>query len=167
MVYGNNVSAFGSILPGRRRLYLYLAMLLLASAIVCGIIFFGFGARHAQSAQQQTSSLVSTTTATSTLGGHGALNLTVLYNGAPAPGASIMLSPGNYTFLTGRDGKFSGAYVLAPGTYFLTASFNGQSASASITISDYKTTGATVRISGPQVSTSSVPTTITTTKAPS
>jgi hypothetical protein len=72
-----------------------------------------------------------------------ALTIEVSYNGSPAPFANITITQQSgffREFKTNSTGGYSSGYTLMPGTYIITASFNGYSATSTVTLAADATT---------------------------
>ncbi|MDG6919091.1 MAG: carboxypeptidase regulatory-like domain-containing protein [Nitrososphaerota archaeon] len=72
-----------------------------------------------------------------------ALTIEVSYNGSPAPFANITITQQSgffREFKTNSTGGYSSGHTLMPGTYIITASFNGYSATSTVTLAADATT---------------------------
>lgn len=97
----------------------------------------------------------------------GALNVTVLYNGAPADAAEVRaFSPGGQTYsgwYTGSNGEYNTGYMIVPGSYEVDGTYNNITNSTNyLNVSAGKVTYADIRIYGAANTTTASSSTTTT-----
>lgn len=119
-----------------------------------------------------TTTVTSTTSMTTTIpggSGYGALNVTVLFNGAPADAAQVRaFSPGvqNYGgWYTGFNGEYNTGFIIVPGSYEVDATYDNITNSTNyLNVSAGRTTFVNIEIYGAvnTTTTSSSSTTTTT-----
>ncbi len=118
----------------------------------------------ANATTSSTTTIPSTTTIT---GGYnssdGALNVTVLFNGAPAPAAAVAALPNYSGWYTGSNGAFYSGFTVKPGSYEVVGTYSNISNSTGYaTVNAGSVTSVTIRIYGSQNSTTTATTSATT-----